>query len=226
MLLYDLSHMILSSGYRTLPLWQKIGGSNRWPHSIEWEPCGNTLVNEDDHHKYSMYRWIMSWDGTNQTFYVRRMETCHGQRVTVILAREILGLPRSPGYGSPHADHRNHDTLDNRREANLRVATPSQSSANTRRPSRMRSRFRGVHLDRNGKYLARIQYQGIVVCLPMQKIEIESAITYSIASEILFGEYGCVDELPADELPSQERIEQLRGMVQRSLRNRGLIEKS
>lgn len=225
MQLYDLSHMILG-GLRTITLWQKVGGSNRWPHSLIWEKCGNTLVNEDDYHRFNMHRWIMCWNSTNQNFYARRMETSNGQRVTVILAREILGLPRNPGYGAPKADHINFDTLDNRGVDNLRVATPSQSSANTRRQPRIRTRFKGVQLDRKGKYMARIQFQGIVVCLPMQKSEIESAVTYRLASEMLFGEYGYVDELPADELPSEDRVEQLRGMVEQSLLNYGIVEKS
>jgi hypothetical protein len=57
-------------------------------------------------------------------------------------------------------DHRNHDTLDNRR-SNLRTATASQNSTNRRRRSDNTSGTRGVRFYApNGKWLARIGVNG------------------------------------------------------------------
>jgi hypothetical protein len=67
------------------------------------------------------------------------------------LHRLILDAP--PGM---LVDHINGNGLDNRR-SNIRLATPSQNSVNRRFPNK--TGFRGVHLNRKGRFVAGISSQ-------------------------------------------------------------------
>lgn len=70
-----------------------------------------------------------------------------------VLHRWILGLTKGDGL---IGDHINRNRLDNRR-VNLRVVDPSGSSQNV--SGRGKSRFRGVHPTRAGRWVARVKYQ-------------------------------------------------------------------
>ena len=84
---------------------------------------------------------------------VRRQQA---RPTTVQLPREILGL--SPG--DPQVDHKNGDTLDNRR-ANLRLASGGQNQQNRQRLNRnnLSSGVRGVTWSK-GKWMARVTLDG------------------------------------------------------------------
>lgn len=71
---------------------------------------------------------------------------------TVYLARYLLGLT------DPHlrADHKDRNPLNNKRE-NLRIATPSQNSANCTNPE---GRFKGVYKRYGGKYRGEVKFEG------------------------------------------------------------------
>lgn len=70
-------------------------------------------------------RW--RWSALRNTmggFYAVRGQRVRGKQVFVYMHRQVLGA--KPGQ---EVDHRNHDTLDNRR-SNLRIATRSQNCLN------------------------------------------------------------------------------------------------
>lgn len=74
---------------------------------------------------------------------------------TVILChRWVLGLQTGDGQ---IGDHMNGDRLDNRR-SNLRIVDASGSSQNV--SGRGASRFRGVYPTRQGRWQARVKFQG------------------------------------------------------------------
>lgn len=73
----------------------------------------------------------------------------HVLRATQYMHSAILS---APGHFTDHVDY---DGLDNRRH-NLRLVTPRQSAWN-RRPIGGASRFKGVYLDRSGKWAAAIK---------------------------------------------------------------------
>lgn len=77
----------------------------------------------------------------------------HG-RTCILLHRWILNL--KPG-DRMIGDHRNGDRLNNRR-SNLRVVNPSGSSQNV--AGRGKSKFRGVHPAKSGRWTARVKYRG------------------------------------------------------------------
>jgi hypothetical protein len=83
-------------------------------------------------------------------------------------------------------DHKNHNTLDNRR-GNLREATPAQSIANTRKSSRtLTSKYKGVCWDEGRqKWLVQLgsKYVGRF------RSEQEAALAYDAAAFSVYGEY-------------------------------------
>ena len=72
---------------------------------------------------------------------------------TIYMHREILGTPPSPKH---EADHRNGNTLDNRKE-NLRWATRVENMRNKPRYKNNKVGFKGVSMTPYGRFTARLQ---------------------------------------------------------------------
>jgi len=111
---------------------------------------GVVLVDDADFTELAGYSWVVTQKG-----YVARSA---GKGNTVLMHRHLLGLPK----GDPRiGDHRNGNKLDHRR-ANLRVVTPSESSANV--AGRAKSGYRGVYPCK-GRWQARAKRDGCMVNL-------------------------------------------------------------
>jgi hypothetical protein len=114
---------------------------------------------------------------------------------TFYMHRLIAGTP--PGL---ETDHRNGDGLDNRR-ANLRVATPSQNSANTGKPRRPdgtahSSQYKGVSWDRSrGRWQAKLARLDPSIGrtrtfnLGRFDVEVDAARAYDVAALAAWGEF-------------------------------------
>ena len=98
----------------------------------------HTLVDADDYEAVAKHRWYAL--AMNGLLYAYRGGGGRGRKKTA-LARELLGL--KPG-DRRRVDHKNFDTLDNRR-SNLRIATTSQNAQNLVGPRASRSGVRGVY---------------------------------------------------------------------------------
>lgn len=97
------------------------------------------------------YEFLSQWKWSEVNGYASRSTKVAGRKNrAVLMHRVILGL----SHGDPrHADHINHDRLDNRKR-NLRVVTASQNCHNRRLPS-------GVTWNRsNQQYEARVCIRG------------------------------------------------------------------
>jgi HNH endonuclease len=89
-------------------------------------------------------RWIAARFKSNTSkLYAVRAIGGRLNRQFQLMHRVILGLSDPSIQG----DHKNGDTLDNRR-ANLRQATPSQNARNMKRRGNGTSKFKGVSLDK------------------------------------------------------------------------------
>lgn len=106
--------------------------------------------------------------------------------------RQILGLE----FGDRRqGDHKNHNTLDNRRE-NIRVATPSQNSQNAKSPRKTSSGIKGVRFVegvRGTRWTADITVGGKRVFLgSFPSPELASA-AYQEAQQKYHGEFAFLD---------------------------------
>jgi hypothetical protein len=86
-------------------------------------------------------------------------------------------------------DHIDSNTLNNRRE-NLRLATYSQNSMNTRISSRNTSGYKGVSVDATGNsWRAQIKAEGEIKYLGLYSTPEEAHEAYKIAAVKYFGEF-------------------------------------
>ena len=143
------------------------------------------LIDEADAAMVSVCSWCASYNGRNPIPYVKGRPGA--DRRFVRLHRYLLGFP------DLQVDHRNGDTLDNRR-ANLRLATQSQSTANTRIRKDNTTGFKGVTFER-GLYVATCQ--GIRI--GKYTTAIEAAAAYDRAALATFGDFARCNfaEVPA-----------------------------
>jgi hypothetical protein len=114
-----------------------------------------TTLDEEDYYRFGNLKWSIG-GGRNNFYVIRAARNEDGQIKIVRLHREIMNAPNGL-----LVDHRNGDSLDNRR-ANLRLATRGQNSCNRRKTkTKTSSRFIGVSFfKRNGLWAASISYCG------------------------------------------------------------------
>ena len=101
------------------------------------------LIDDGDFDRASQHSWPLNAQGYPHA-------TINGESVT--LHTWLVGAQKGE-----EVDHKNHNTLDCRRE-NLRRCTKSQNMANMRTPRSNTTGFKGVTLDKRvGRYTARIK---------------------------------------------------------------------
>ncbi len=156
-----------------------------------------TIVEPEDYYRMNNFKWQIS--GNGRVFYaVRNVKAGPGRTRMVNLHREIMKAPKGL-----QVDHKNWDTLDNRR-ANLRLATRAENIHNRRkRSTKTISRYTGVHLDKEtGRWVARIQYQGKRIWLGSFESEIEAARAYDRAALKYHGEFARLNFPREDYIPA------------------------
>jgi hypothetical protein len=142
-----------------------------------------TIVEPGDYYRLGHFRWHLS--GNKNIFYaVRDVKRCARIR-HISLHREIMESP-----AGLLVDHRNGDTLDNRR-SNLRLATHAQNTHNRRKTrTKTSSRFIGVYYDkRTGRWAAKIKNQERCKWLGRFESEIEAGKAYDEAAKKYHGEF-------------------------------------
>jgi hypothetical protein len=136
------------------------------------------LVDDEDYERLAQHRWY----ATTGPYAARKKD---GK--VIYMHREILGLV---GRSSRvYADHKNRNTLDNRR-SNLRMCTQTQNMGNVG-PRRGR-RFKGVSR-RGGSWRAYINLQYRQIGLGAYTSEEDAARAYDAAALKYFGEFACLN---------------------------------
>lgn len=99
-----------------------------------------TIIDVEDLPLVENYIWHAWWGGAG--FYaVRNSHKIEGPPRRIYLHRVLLGLDRGDRI---EGDHRDRNTLDNRR-SNIRLASKAENRRNVHRPTRVgRSGYRGV----------------------------------------------------------------------------------
>lgn len=145
------------------------------------------LVDDADYDDLNQYKWyaLKEHDGN---FYAARMSSRReGNRFVIRMSRQILRLK----FGDRRqADHRNHNTLDNRR-GNLRVCTHQENQRNQKHQKRKTSsQFKGVcWCKRRKKWQTQIYINKKVKFLGYFETEEEAALAYNEGAKKYHGEF-------------------------------------
>lgn len=139
------------------------------------------LVDDADYPFLSRFNWWATKTSARGGWYAgRTTRVDEGPKRTIYMHQQLL--PECP-----YVDHRDRDGLHNWRE-NLRAATQSQNMANARMPDCNSSGFKGVRR-MNGRWSARIKFQGREQFLGMFDTAEEAAHAYDETTLRLFGEF-------------------------------------
>jgi len=119
------------------------------------------IVDDCDSHLAS-YKWNADYDRATKNYYVKRKATLlSGKRTNVRLHHAVIGFP----LNGMLIDHKNGNTLDNRRD-NLRIVTPLINAQNhrLRREGKTSSKYVGVWWDKNReKWHVTLKREGITI---------------------------------------------------------------
>lgn len=144
------------------------------------------LIDIDDYESVIEHRWCV-WE---------RQKPGHHREgpyaVTNLKSRGQLKMHKMI-TGLPETDHRNHQTLDNRR-SNLRDGTAEKNRMNGTSRAISTSRFLGVYRDNSrGKWMARITVNKKLISLGRFDDEEAAARARDDAARELFGEYASLN---------------------------------
>jgi hypothetical protein len=147
-----------------------------------------TIVEPADFYRFGHLKWHLRGSRGKRFYAVRNVKIGHGRTKQSGLHREIMNNPKGLVV-----DHKNGDSLDNRR-ANLRPATRSQNCQNVPKRKNTSSRFIGVSFNKfHKKWSAFINSEGKRMFLGYFDNEIDAACAYDTAARKYYGEFARIN---------------------------------
>lgn len=158
----------------------------------------STIIDEQDEEFFRQYKWHISSTQGAHRYVCSRMG--HGRGfVPVKLHRVLLNA-----LSGQIVDHRNRDTLDNRR-GNLRFATVSQNAANRR--TACKSGFLGVAVSGSGKFYGRVTLADVPYDTAPYRTAEEAARARDALALLHFGEFAALNfPHPLNSPPSLNNV--------------------
>ena len=148
------------------------------------------IVDDEDFGELKRYSWyaLKRRHGPMARRMMKRDN--NGKQRSVYMHRQIMQAP-----AGMQVDHRNHDTLDNRR-ANLRICTAHQNLGNMRKRPGLSSRFKGVYwVESRGKWRASISAEKRTKPLGYFEDEVAAARAYNHEAILQFGEFARLNDV-------------------------------
>lgn len=153
------------------------------------------IVDEEDYCRVAHMDW--AFNNKNNTVYTalsRKEAKARKQPRTVYLSRLLMNFP--PGKV---VDHKNHDTLDNRRSTNLRVCSWEDNGKNRRvylTKIKKSSKYKGVSwCAEQKKWRVSIRLDKRLTYIGRFDDEERAAKAYNDAAIIYFGEFSFLNEI-------------------------------
>ena len=168
------------------------------PRAIVALPCGafsveltrgySTVIDACDVDLAKAFAWRVQGDVGSRRLYAIRNTRVGRRFVVEFFHRSVL----SAGPGD-FVDHRNGDTLDNRRQ-NLRLFNASENARNRRIGRNNTSGYKGVYRSR-GKFRAQIRADGRQHFIGMFADPVSAARAYNAKALEMHGEYARLNDL-------------------------------
>jgi hypothetical protein len=145
------------------------------------------IVDLEDFEWLSQWNWYAHWCPDTRSFYAGRTIRLKKGTATIRINRVIIHCS-----DEEEVDHKNHDTLDNRR-GNLRKCSKTQNVRNARLGIKNTSGFRGVHLHKPGKWRASIAVDGRKKHIGLFNSPIKAARAYDAVAQKMHGEFASLN---------------------------------
>ena len=157
------------------------------------------IVDIADYNWLMQWHWYAKWNRSTRSFYaIRNVRLETGKRTNVSMNREILRLLRGD---KRKADHKDHITLNNRRE-NLRIVSNAENCRNQRVRASSTTGHKGISVN-HGKYQANIRANGGIIHLGSFPLTPEGLISaseiYQFAADLYYGDFTFLGTKRADD---------------------------
>jgi len=155
----------------------------------------STIVDDEDEMWLDWKKWFAIEEPTYKKVYVVRYKQKNKIRQMISMPHKIL---KRYGYKIPiryTVDHKNSDSLDNRK-SNLRICTMAQNNLNKSKRIIRTSKYKGLcHNKRHNRWIAYITLNRKTYHLGYFDDEIEAAKAYNEKAKELHGEFARLNKI-------------------------------